>query len=349
MKRNYGIDFLRCFSMFMVAMLHILGHGGILNNATSGSLNYGVAWFLETMAYCAVNCYALISGFVGTKAKYRYTNIVMLWLQVVFYTILITFLFFVAFPGTVGLKDIITAVLPVTRYTYWYFSVYFGLFILMPILNAGVNALTEKQAYITVFLLAGVFSLCAIFSGVVVSADVFNLNSGYSVLWLCVLYIIGGCIGKYDMLKKIRSVYLGIGYAVCVIFTLAFKLVIEKLGIGRGAGILINYISPTILISAVCLLGLFSRLKTNETAEKIIGFFAPASLGVYLIHDHPLIRAKLMHNRFESLTDKNAIVMAVSVIGLAVGIFIVCSLVDKLRIALFNKLRIKEFVSKIDK
>ena len=90
MKRNYGIDFLRCFSMFMVVMLHILGHGGILNNATSGSLNYGVAWLLETMAYCAVNCYALISGFVGTKAKYRYTNIVMLWLQVVFYTIIIT-------------------------------------------------------------------------------------------------------------------------------------------------------------------------------------------------------------------------------------------------------------------
>ena len=68
----------------------------------------------------------------------------MLWLQVAFYTVLITALFLVISPESVGFKDIITAFLPVTRYTYWYFTTYFGLFILMPILNAGINALTEK-------------------------------------------------------------------------------------------------------------------------------------------------------------------------------------------------------------
>lgn len=349
MKRNYGIDFLRCFSMFMVATLHILGHGGILDTAIPGGLNYSIAWLLETAAYCAVNCYALISGYVGIKAKYRYSSIIMLWLQVAFYTVLITALFLVISPESVGFKDIITAFLPVTRYTYWYFTAYFGLFILMPILNAGINALTEKQAYITVLLLVAVFSIYKTFSSVAAPVDLFNMNGGYAVIWLCVLYIVGGCIGKYDMLKKIKSLYFGIGYVACVIFSLGFKLVIEISGVGRGAGLFINYVSPTILLSAVCLLGLFSRLKTNENTEKLIGFFAPASFSVYLIHEHPLIRESLIRNRFAFLADENVIIMAVCVIGIAVGIFVACALIDKLRIALFNVLRIKEFVSKIDK
>ena len=273
----------------------------------------------------------------------------MLWLQVAFYTVLITALFLVISPESVGFKDIITAFLPVTRYTYWYFTAYFGLFILMPILNAGINALTEKQAYITVLLLVAVFSIYKTFSSVAAPVDLFNMNGGYAVIWLCVLYIVGGCIGKYDMLKKIKSLYFGIGYVACVIFSLGFKLVIEISGVGRGAGLFINYVSPTILLSAVCLLGLFSRLKTNENTEKLIGFFAPASFSVYLIHEHPLIRESLIRNRFAFLADENVIIMAVCVIGIAVGIFVACALIDKLRIALFNVLRIKEFVSKIDK
>ena len=33
-NRNYGIDLLRLFAMFMVVILHTLGHGGVLNAAT---------------------------------------------------------------------------------------------------------------------------------------------------------------------------------------------------------------------------------------------------------------------------------------------------------------------------
>lgn len=32
--RNYGIDLLRIFSMIMISVLHVLGHGGILDNLT---------------------------------------------------------------------------------------------------------------------------------------------------------------------------------------------------------------------------------------------------------------------------------------------------------------------------
>ena len=57
--RNYGIDLLRLVAMFMVVVLHVLGHGGILNAATG--INYSISMLLRICAYCAVDCYAIIS------------------------------------------------------------------------------------------------------------------------------------------------------------------------------------------------------------------------------------------------------------------------------------------------
>ena len=66
-KRNYGIDALRIVSMFMIVILHTLGHGGILSSVS-----------IFSGKYCAVNCYALISGYVGINSKYRYSKIISL-------------------------------------------------------------------------------------------------------------------------------------------------------------------------------------------------------------------------------------------------------------------------------
>lgn len=92
-QRNVGIDGLRIIAMFMVVILHTLGQGGVLSASTTLSTQYETAWFLEIVAYCAVNCYAIISGYVGVTAKYRCSNMAVLWLRVVFYTVLITLAF----------------------------------------------------------------------------------------------------------------------------------------------------------------------------------------------------------------------------------------------------------------
>ena len=69
---NYGIDWLRILSMYMVAVLHTLGQGGILGSFKQGDLSFSIAWFLETSAFGAVDCFALISGYVGYHSHFRY-------------------------------------------------------------------------------------------------------------------------------------------------------------------------------------------------------------------------------------------------------------------------------------
>ena len=85
-KRNYGIDLLRMLSMFMIVNLHVLGQGGAMVRIVGDEAGYYAAWFLETCAYCAVDCYGLISGYVGVNGKFRPARLLELWLQVFFYS-----------------------------------------------------------------------------------------------------------------------------------------------------------------------------------------------------------------------------------------------------------------------
>ena len=87
------IDLLRIIAMYMVVVLHILGCGGILETCKKFSLNYYVAWFLETAAYCAVDVFAMISGYVMVNTKFNGFKMIPLWLTVFFYSSIITILF----------------------------------------------------------------------------------------------------------------------------------------------------------------------------------------------------------------------------------------------------------------
>lgn len=98
-KRNYGIDALRLISMLGVVALHVLGRGGVLANAAGKK--YTVCWFLECLAFCAVNCYGIISGYVcysEEKKKFHYRKYIMMWLQVWFYCVTITGITYIVKP-----------------------------------------------------------------------------------------------------------------------------------------------------------------------------------------------------------------------------------------------------------
>ena len=64
--------------MLGIMTLHILGHGGILDSLNILSVNYNIAWLLETCAYCAVDCFMLISGYIGVESKFKYSNLIYL-------------------------------------------------------------------------------------------------------------------------------------------------------------------------------------------------------------------------------------------------------------------------------
>ena len=346
MKRHNGIDALRIVSMLMVVILHTLNFGGVLENTTPLSSHYCLSWILEIACYCAVNCFALISGFVMYRSKPTVSRLLQLWLHVAFYTLLITGVFFLFAPDSRNLDSLIKACFPVSTKEYWYISSYFGLYLLTPLINLAIQNIDKKTFEL---LLLGFGSILLI-SGLlapIMPRDPFVLDDGYSLIWLCMMYLAGAYIHKYDIAKKIKKRYASGLVLLMVSITFASKVIFSSLGLPVFDAF-IAYSSPTIIVSGIALFLIFAQLEDIRPLQKTINLLAPASLGVYLIHAHPLVYQNLISGFSAGFTHYNPVVMLLLVLGASCGIYLLCSAIELGRIKLFALLKIKDLCSRID-
>ena len=348
-KRNYGIDFLRILSMLFVLLLHILKQGGILSSLDKLSLGYNLAWFIEVCAYCAVNCYALISGFIGYGSKHKYSNIINLYIQTAFYALLATGVFYVISPDEIGEKAFIKAVLPFGFNLYWYFTAYFCMFFFIPFMNKVLETCDKKQLTGLVVFSIMFFSIFPL----IFEKDIFFTNNGYSVVWISILYMIGGYIRKYEIYKKISNLKCVVLYFAGVFITFGQKVIVEYVklklsGETVNEGAFIKYTSPTMVLCAISLLCLFAKVNFKDGMKKVTAIFSPFAFSVYLIHTAPFVWSKIMKNRFVMFADFNPFGMVVAVLVTAVSIFLLCSFIDFIRTQLFKLLKIKELSIKIE-
>lgn len=345
LKRNYGVELLRIVSMFLVCMLHVLGQGGILQSASPQSTHYYLAWLLETAAYCAVNCYALISGFVGVNSKFKLANLVYLWLQVAVYSLGIMAIFMLAKWEPYSGTTLLHSFLPVTFESYWYISAYFGMFLLIPLFNAALKNIPQKPMLCLLLLLLAVI---VVFGKL--NSNLFQLNRGYSVLWLSVLYLVGGYMRKYQPLAKVKNRWLVVIWLGAILLSFLVKVAIEEIAIAAGknasGNFLISYLSPTIVIVAIAMLELFSRIPFRKK-PKVLAAMASASLGVYLIHVHPLMWQRLA-NVFAKYTSYHPILMVLAAIGTAAALYLGCTIIDYARLKLFDLLHIKQLLTNVE-
>lgn len=337
--RLYGVDLLKILSMLMVVILHILGQGGILSAVKPFSLRYEAAWLLEISAYCAVNCFALASGYVMIDLKFKYHRIMSLWLQVVFYAVLISVGFYFCLPGSLDLKFIIQSFFPVGFNRYWYFTAYFPTFFLIPFFNHLLHTLDHQKArrlIITLVLLLSVYPT-------LVKADLFVTKDGYSFLWISALYLIGAYCKKYAVGINRKARYAVLLYLAAVGVTWLWQYGVPFLtfrisGQAKSFSInLVSYSSPTILLSAVALLIAFSKIQIQKPIlQKSILLLSSLSFSVYLIHDHPMLWQYWFKNHFVSYASLSSFLLPLAVIGTAAVIFAVCSLIDLIRHYLFK-------------
>ena len=338
-KRNYGIDLMRMVGMFMVVILHVLGQGGVL--AMTAGLKNHIAWLLETGAYCAVDCFAIISGFVSYTDKektYSYSKFFGFWLQVITYNFGITLIAFLVKPAIVGeVKIVIKSLLPVATEAYWYVSAYAGLFFIIPWLNKLMRSCSKKEATSLITVILFIFVGYVTFANKV--GDCFKLSNGYSFVWLTILYLIGAWMKKCDIPSRLNSLHLFCGSVICILFSwLGHEFIMVSI-----FHLLVNYTSFTIVFVASSFVAIFSKLKFGAYSSKLIACFAPAAFGVYLIHTQPLVWNHFFSNRFAWISNYPAYLLPALVLGMASLVFIICLLVEKLRIILFRLLRINQF------
>ena len=129
-ERNAGIDLMRILGMYAIIIDHIIFHGKLLIKYK----HYKQLFLVLTFCFWHVDSFGLISGIVGFK-KNSYYNIIYLWFYVLFYSISIFIISKILTPESPQKYNIFLLFFPVTTKIYWYFTEYFHMYLLIPIIN----------------------------------------------------------------------------------------------------------------------------------------------------------------------------------------------------------------------
>ena len=335
-SRNYSLDLLRIISMFMVVCLHILGHGHVFEN-TEDTVWWYPLEFIWAVCVVAVNLYVLLSSYFLINQKFRPSKLIHLYLEVVFWS-LSGWIFAIA-AGMDGYSTktlIFDILLPVSSKKYWFISAYFVLYILMPVLNFFIKKLTKRQHLAVCFGLLFVFSILVEFFP---RNNVFDMDNGYSFHWLIVLYFIGSYLRLHADPKKWKLP--GVWYLVAVLVSLGVTLLISLSPIAVKEmiyGNFANYNSINVVIESVLLFIAFLKFDLKgKIPQKIIGFIAPLTFGVYLIHENGYFRGFLWQNivRTQDFPYDSILLIPIT-LGMVILVFLSCVSLDFLRSLVFS-------------
>ena len=95
---NSNIDIIRIFAMLLVVALHCMDYGGFIKLSEANLFLSLFVSLNHTISICAVNCFALISGYLLTDGKKRWNKLAGLWVEVCFYSAFFAVLFNIVFP-----------------------------------------------------------------------------------------------------------------------------------------------------------------------------------------------------------------------------------------------------------
>jgi surface polysaccharide O-acyltransferase-like enzyme len=328
------MDLLRLVATGMIILHHLISHGGLLKLFPSLCRSDVLYQSLNIICYCAVNLYGLITGYVEVGKRYRLSRLMELWMQVAVTGLVITGAFALFSDAKPTAGDWLAAAMPLFCDSYWYFTAYFGMYLMLPVLHRMLTGLDRNRyrlLLLTCFVLFTVLPLSPRQSS-------FRLQYGYHILWLITLYATGCYFRRFGFARIGRyavPVYIG-----CMAAAMVSRCVIEAMALRGETALhpawLEQYNTPTMYLASCALLALFSRIRLGERSARIVEALCPMTFGVYLIHVHPLVFNRLIYRFFEHKGGMNGLALLLVVLAMGLGIYAACLALDWLRIRLFR-------------
>lgn len=312
----------------MIVSMHFMQKGAILQPLSydTSAVNCA-AWLIESFCIVAANCYVLIAGYFLIDTEWKCKKLVTLVGQILFYSLLIPIVCLLLGIGDVHvwtIYDWIIAVLPLQMEHYWFATAYVLMFLLSPVLAAGVKQLSKKQLEITIGLLLVYFCVFKSISPILLSTD----HYGYDYPWFICLFLIaayiklyvngeeglqvgsenglqlgktkqfgsgnGSQLGKLKLFASAKSSMICYVITAVIIFLFSFLLGRINARIGKFDYYMNMVYSYNHILTLFASLSLFFAVKHWQPKEgglvRFLCRLAPYTFGVYLIHENIVIR-----------------------------------------------------------
>lgn len=346
-KRQSGVELLRIIAMLQIIFLHVAQYGGLYKtSASAGDIDGFVVEFIWSMCRAPVNVFVLISGYFMITSTASIKKMIKRasnpYGAMIFYSVVISAVFFIADPSTMNIPRIVKTFLPFFSKMWYFLTNYIILLLIIPFLNKMLVSLTKKQyLYLMgiIFVVMSVWSTLAAIDGldkVFSVAKVVDPYYGKSLGGFLMMYVIGGYIRLFLNDKeqdkacktRVKPMYLVVFFLLC---TLDFGLNYFFEQYGNVFGMFNN---PIVVLESVMLLLFFRDLKFSSG---FINTVAGTTLGVYAIHEHYLVRSwlwSILSFKDKSLYDTPLYLPMA--LGACVLVFAVCCIIELLRLRVFK-------------
>lgn len=355
-KRDLRLDLVRVIAVLGVVTLHVVGStSGLEQNKIS--LIISDLWL--GLAHCSVNLFGLLSGYLKIDRKQHNASGLKILVSTLFWCLVMAFLGAVFFHKT-SVQDILVNIFPFLANRLWYISCYLFVFLCAPFLNFLANRLSRK-GYKRLLLILAV--LMVIIPTVFMVEPFGVVNKGYSAGWLIFLYLLGGFYKKFGfshrMTKRICGIVLVLSVILMVVSKYGLMFIRNVLHSMFGIGGLISasilfepYNSPLVLLNSVLILYLCvnSRGIKSNAFGKTIKWISTVSLGIYIIHAHPLVLdCILTDTNMNIFIHMNPLIVFIMLCGIIIGVAIFCGLLEQIRIWIFRFCNINNLLGKLGK
>ena len=324
--RESNIELLRIILMIMIISHHVIVHSLGLNYQQSlaqHDLSIYYKIFVNSFLVLGVNTFVFISGYYGMKFKTK--AVISFTLQAVFYSVGIYLFFLILNHDSFDIKVFILNFIPISRYTWWFLSLFLGLYFISPILNKGFDSLEHRNKIITLIGLVyfDCFSSFWWHSGL--SGD------GYSVFYFIVLYLVARYLSA--TITKIKRPFLYLAVSTLILVIIAFLLLYNS-KMSR-LSIIFSYNNPILIFSSIMLFYVFKNIKIQS---KFINTISGLVFGIYLLHDHELVRELICKYIAKVQTNYFGFEFLIYIFSAIALIFIISAFIEYIRKIVFDTL-----------
>ena len=325
--RDSNLELFRIIVMLLIVAHHYVVNSEVSSLMRSDDITFRSIFFNIFGAWgkTGINCFVLITGYFMCLSKITLKKFLKLYLEIKFYQYLIWAIFFAFGLSTFSLKTIV-GILPFTVIGTSFTNAYMAFFLFIPFMNNLIRNMNRKQHIVLVLLLVFIYTILAM-------AQMVTYNY---LSWFVTLYFIASYIRFYNIPYQNSLCFWG--WTTLVILCLDICSIFLPLLIHRAPSY--YFISDSNHLGALLLsissFMFFKNLKIGHSI--IINSIGATTFGVFLIHTRG---DEMRHWLWYSFLDNGShysyqYYWAYAIISV-VGIFTVCSIIDRLRINILEK------------
>ena len=337
--RNSNLELYRIVSMLLIVAHHYVVNSGLFdaggpivttpNSANSLYLTLFGAW-----GKAGINCFMMITGYFMCTSSISFRKFLKLMLQVYLYKLLLYPILLFAGYESISLIRITRLVMPFWGFKTNFVPCYIAFWLTIPFLNILIRNMNKRQHALLVLLLLFFYTLCG-------TIPTFGVSFNY-ITWFSIIYFLASYIRLYPQPFFERRKLWGWLTLTITLIAAASIIGIHYLWGAKGFSYSYFFVRDSNKLFAVAF-GVSSFLwfkNMNLKYSKIINTFGAATFGVLLIHAHSdAMRTWLWKDTVDcvghyALPLGNLIMYS---FGAVLAVFIICNLIDQLRIYTLEK------------